>query len=53
MDRERIDGGAERAESIEACIAHDTRLKRWHREWTFLMIETANPDWNAPYADRI
>jgi len=36
---------AERGEAIEACIAHEKRLKRWRREWKFALIETANPDW--------
>ena len=36
---------AERGESIEACIAHEKRVKRWHREWKFDLIERANPDW--------
>ena len=36
---------AERGESIEACIVHEKRLKRWLREWKFDLIERANPDW--------
>ncbi|WP_428333662.1 GIY-YIG nuclease family protein [Novosphingobium sp.] len=37
---------AVRGESIEACIAHEKRVKRWQREWKFDLIERANPDWS-------
>jgi putative endonuclease len=36
---------AERGETIDDCIAHEKRLKRWRREWKFALIERANPDW--------
>jgi len=36
---------AERGDSIEDCIAHEKRIKRWRREWKFALIERANPDW--------
>ena len=36
---------AERGETIEDCIAHEKRLKRWRREWKLALIERANPDW--------
>ncbi|WP_338445642.1 GIY-YIG nuclease family protein [Pelagerythrobacter marensis] len=36
---------AERGDSIEDCIAHEKRLKRWRREWKFALIEKGNPDW--------
>ncbi len=36
---------AEPGETIEACIAHEKRLKRWHRTWKFELIERNNPDW--------
>ena len=36
---------AEPGESIEECIAHEKRVKRWRREWKFELIERANPDW--------
>jgi len=36
---------AERGDTIEGCIAHEKRLKRWRREWKFALIERANPDW--------
>lgn len=41
---------AERSEPIEACIAHEKRLKRWRREWKFALIERANPDWDDLFA---
>ena len=28
------------------CIAHEKRLKRWHRQWKFDLIEQANPAWD-------
>ncbi len=37
---------AEPGTSIEDCIAHEKRLKRWRREWKFDLIERANPDWS-------
>jgi len=37
---------AERVDSIEECIAHEKRLKRWRREWKFDLIEGVNPDWS-------
>ena len=36
---------AERGDSIEECIAHEKRVKRWRREWKFALIERGNPDW--------
>lgn len=36
---------AERGDSIEDCIAHEKRVKRWRREWKFALIERGNPDW--------
>ncbi len=36
---------AERSEPIEACIAHEKRIKRWRREWKFALIEKGNPEW--------
>ncbi len=40
---------AERADSIEDCIAHEKRVKRWRRDWKFALIERANPDWSDLY----
>ena len=40
---------AERGDSIEDCIAHEKRVKRWRREWKFALIERANPDWSDLY----
>ena len=36
---------AERGDDIASCIAHEKRLKRWHRQWKFDLIERGNPDW--------
>ena len=40
---------AERGDSIEDCIAHEKRVKRWRREWKFALIERGNPDWSDLY----
>ena len=40
---------ADHSNSIEDCIAHEKRLKRWRREWKFDLIERANPDWSDLY----
>jgi putative endonuclease len=40
---------AEHAPSITGCIAHEKRVKRWHREWKFALIERGNPDWRDLY----
>ncbi|MCW1431508.1 GIY-YIG nuclease family protein [Novosphingobium sp. JCM 18896] len=40
---------AERGETIEDCIAHEKRVKRWRRAWKFALIERGNPDWNDLY----
>ena len=36
---------AERSDAIADCIAHEKRLKRWHRDWKIALIERNNPDW--------
>ena len=36
---------AEHIAPIDLCIAHEKRLKRWHRDWKFALIEKGNPDW--------
>ena len=36
---------AERGETIEDCIVHEKRVKRWLRPWKFALIEKGNPDW--------
>lgn len=41
---------AERGETIEDCIAHEKRIKRWRREWKYALIERANPGWADLYA---
>ena len=35
---------AEFAAPIDDCIAHEKRLKRWHRDWKFALVEKANPE---------
>jgi putative endonuclease len=37
---------ADRSDTIDACIAHEKRLKKWRREWKIELIEKANPDWS-------
>ena len=36
---------AEWSGSILDCIAHEKRLKRWRREWKYVLIERGNPNW--------
>ncbi|MDI1296279.1 MAG: GIY-YIG nuclease family protein [bacterium] len=36
---------AERGDDIVTCIEQEKRLKRWHRQWKFDLIERGNPDW--------
>ena len=36
---------AERGETIEDCIAHEKRIKRWRREWKIALVERDNPEW--------
>jgi putative endonuclease len=36
----------EMADSMDAAIAHEKRLKRWRREWKIALIEQANPHWS-------
>ncbi|HET8611958.1 MAG TPA: GIY-YIG nuclease family protein [Sphingomonas sp.] len=35
----------EMAESMEAAIAREKQLKRWHRDWKLNLIERQNPHW--------
>ncbi len=37
---------AERFPTVEEAMAQEKRIKRWHRDWKFEMIEKSNPDWN-------
>ena len=37
---------AERGDTIDDCIAHEKRVKRWRREWKFALVENGNPGWN-------
>lgn len=34
------------AECIDAAIAREKQLKRWHRDWKLNLIERLNPEWN-------
>jgi len=36
---------AEHMPSITDAITHEKRIRRWHREWKFALIERGNPDW--------
>jgi hypothetical protein len=36
---------------IDEAIAHEKRLKRWHRDWKIGLIEKANPEWRDLYDD--
>ena len=36
---------AERLDSIEDAIAHEKRVKRWHRDWKIELVEKTNPEW--------
>jgi putative endonuclease len=41
---------AERGETIQDCIAHEKRMKRWRREWKIELIERGNPEWADLFA---
>jgi putative endonuclease len=34
------------ADTMEAAIAHEKRLKKWPRDWKCNLIEERNPEWN-------
>ncbi len=36
---------ADHGDDISLLIEHEKRLKRWHRDWKFDLIERSNPDW--------
>ena len=36
---------AEQGDDIQSCIAQEKRVKRWRREWKFVLVEQNNPDW--------
>ena len=44
---------AEQGDSIEACIAHEKRLKKWRREWKIELIEKGNPNWQDLFGSLI
>jgi len=35
----------EETPSIDAAIAREKQLKRWHRQWKVNLVESANPEW--------
>ena len=44
---------AEPLASIEDAIAHEKRVKRWHRQWKIDLIEKANPDRDDLYGQLV
>lgn len=36
---------AERGNTIDDCIVHEKRLKKWRRAWKIDLVEKNNPDW--------
>ena len=36
---------AERHEEIVSAIAREKLVKKWRRDWKFVLIEAENPDW--------
>jgi putative endonuclease len=36
---------AEPGATIEDCIAHEKRVKRWRRAWKIELVERHNPEW--------
>ncbi|MCY1707402.1 GIY-YIG nuclease family protein [Pannonibacter sp. SL95] len=36
---------------VESAIAQEKRIKRWHRQWKFELIEKMNPKWQDLYGD--
>ena len=41
----------EQHETMPLAIEREKRIKRWHRQWKFELIETLNPDWRDLYDD--
>ena len=37
---------ADHFDGIELAIAHEKRVKRWHRKWKIDLIEKSNPEWD-------
>ncbi len=44
---------AEHFPTIDEAIAFEKRLKRWHRDWKFELIERANSEWDDLYPQLI
>ena len=40
---------AEWSESIDDCISHEKRMKRWRRSWKIELVEKGNPEWKDLY----
>jgi putative endonuclease len=38
-------------ESIEAAIAREKQIKKWHRAWKVKLIEHGNPSWRDLYPE--
>ena len=36
----------ERHDTIEGAIAREKLVKKWRREWKFVLVEKDNPDWD-------
>jgi putative endonuclease len=36
----------EMCDTMDAAIAREKQLKRWHRDWKLSLIERLNPEWN-------
>ncbi len=36
---------------VQSAIAQEKRIKRWHRQWKFELIEKMNPNWQDLYGE--
>jgi len=36
-------------EDVNAAIAREKLIKKWHRDWKINLIQEDNPEWNDPY----
>jgi putative endonuclease len=44
---------AEHGDTIDACIAHEKRPRKWRREWKIALIEQGNPGWEDLFASLV